>query len=62
MLSRLEEKTNIFHYKIEFQNGTFEVQDAGSQLIAPYLRVQPGDACGQMLVLVLEEKHCVQLL
>ncbi len=44
----LEEKTNIFRTD-EFQNGWFEVQDAGSQLIAPYLRVQPGmrvvDAC-----------------
>lgn len=32
-----------------FKNGLFEVQDAGSQLIAPYLDVQPGmsviDAC-----------------
>ena len=44
----LDEKTNIFRTD-EFQNGWFEVQDAGSQLIAPYLRVQPGmrvvDAC-----------------
>ena len=44
----LEEKTNIFRTD-EFQNGWFEVQDAGSQLIAPYLRVAPGmrvvDAC-----------------
>ena len=44
----LEEKTNIFRTD-DFQNGWFEVQDAGSQLIAPYLRVQPGmrvvDAC-----------------
>src|SRR5690606_33616386 len=32
-----------------FKNGWFEVQDAGSQLISPYLNVQPGmrvvDAC-----------------
>lgn len=44
----LEEKTNIFRTD-EFQNGFFEVQDAGSQMIAPYLRVEPGmrvvDAC-----------------
>lgn len=44
----LEEKTNIFRTD-EFQNGFFEVQDAGSQMIAPFLRVEPGmrvvDAC-----------------
>lgn len=44
----LEEKTNIFRTD-EFQNGFFEVQDAGSQMISPYLRVEPGmrvvDAC-----------------
>lgn len=44
----LEEKTNIFRTD-EFQNGFFEVQDSGSQMIAPYLRVEPGmrvvDAC-----------------
>ncbi|WP_394330299.1 RsmB/NOP family class I SAM-dependent RNA methyltransferase [Vaginella massiliensis] len=44
----LEEKTNIFRTD-EFQNGLFEVQDVGSQLIAPFLRVEPGmrvvDAC-----------------
>ncbi len=32
-----------------FKQGFFEVQDAGSQLVAPYLDVQPGmsviDAC-----------------
>lgn len=44
----LEEKTNIFRTD-EFHSGFFEVQDAGSQLIAPFLRVEPGmrvvDAC-----------------
>lgn len=33
----------------EFQNGFFEIQDAGSQAIAPYLAIEPGmriiDAC-----------------
>ncbi|ADX68324.1 MULTISPECIES: RsmB/NOP family class I SAM-dependent RNA methyltransferase [Weeksella] len=44
----LDEKMNIFRTDA-FQNGFFEVQDAGSQLIAPFLRVEPGqrviDAC-----------------
>lgn len=44
----LEEKTNVFRTE-EFKNGFFEIQDAGSQMIAPYLRVKPGmrvvDAC-----------------
>lgn len=44
----LEEKSNIFR-TFEFHEGLFEVQDAGSQLIAPFLRVEPGmrvvDAC-----------------
>jgi 16S rRNA (cytosine967-C5)-methyltransferase len=44
----MAEKAYIFKTDA-FQNGLFEVQDAGSQLIAPYLNVQPGmrviDAC-----------------
>ncbi len=42
------EKANIFRTEA-FKNGLFEIQDAGSQLISPYLNVQPGmrvvDAC-----------------
>jgi len=44
----LREKKNVFQTEL-FKNGFFEVQDAGSQLIAPYLDVQAGmrviDAC-----------------
>jgi 16S rRNA (cytosine967-C5)-methyltransferase len=44
----LKEKKNVFQTEY-FQNGFFEVQDAGSQLIAPLLDLQPGqrviDAC-----------------
>jgi len=44
----LEERQNIFTRQ-QFKDGLFEVQDAGSQLIAPFLRVEPGmrvvDAC-----------------
>lgn len=44
----LEQRQNIFTRQ-QFKDGLFEVQDAGSQLIAPYLRVEPGqrviDAC-----------------
>lgn len=44
----LDEKMNIFRTDA-FQNGYFEIQDAGSQLIAPFLRVDAGqrvvDAC-----------------
>lgn len=44
----LEQRQNIFTRQA-FKDGLFEVQDAGSQLIAPYLQVQPGmrviDAC-----------------
>lgn len=39
---------NVFSLQ-QFKDGLFEVQDAGSQLIAPFLRVEPGmrviDAC-----------------
>lgn len=45
---QLVEKTNVFRTNA-FQDGFFEIQDAGSQLISPYLNVQPGmrvvDAC-----------------
>ncbi|GIV38927.1 MAG: RNA methyltransferase [Thermonema sp.] len=45
---RLTERGNIFRTKA-FQEGLFEVQDAGSQLIAPFLEVKAGmrviDAC-----------------
>lgn len=44
----LERRANVFSTEA-FKNGFFEVQDAGSQLIAPFLDVQPGmrviDAC-----------------
>ncbi|MCC6726559.1 MAG: RNA methyltransferase [Saprospiraceae bacterium] len=44
----LQRRGNIFQSKT-FQAGLFEVQDAGSQCIAPYLKVEPGmrvvDAC-----------------
>ena len=45
---RLLRRWNIFHHAA-FKAGLFEVQDAGSQLIAPYLKPVPGkrvvDAC-----------------
>ncbi len=44
----LRERRNIFSSP-SFKEGLFEVQDAGSQAIAPFLRVEPGmrviDAC-----------------
>ena len=44
----LEERANVFQTQM-FQDGLFEVQDAGSQTIAPYLQVEPGmrvmDSC-----------------
>jgi 16S rRNA (cytosine967-C5)-methyltransferase len=44
----ITEKFNVFANDV-FKNGWVEVQDAGSQMIAPYLDVQPGmrvvDAC-----------------
>ena len=44
----LEQRQNIFTRQ-QFKDGLFEVQDAGSQLIAPYLKVESGmrviDAC-----------------
>ena len=45
---QLVQKRNITHLK-EYQNGDFEIQDANSQLIAPFLNPQKGeliiDAC-----------------
>lgn len=44
----LSERQNVYTLKT-FKEGLFDVQDAGSQLIAPYLQVEPGmrvvDAC-----------------
>lgn len=44
----LAEKTNVFRTEA-FKEGLFEIQDAGSQMIAPFLNVRPGmrivDAC-----------------
>ena len=44
----LRERQNVFRTKA-FQQGFFEVQDASSQLVAPFLQVEPGmrvvDAC-----------------
>lgn len=44
----LKERANVFVTQA-FKDGLFEVQDAGSQLIAPFLQVEPGmrvmDAC-----------------
>lgn len=44
----LEQRQNIFTRQ-QFKDGLFEVQDAGSQAIAPYLQAEPGmrviDAC-----------------
>lgn len=44
----LKERQNVFTLT-EFKEGLFEVQDAASQLVAPFLNVQPGmrviDAC-----------------
>jgi 16S rRNA (cytosine967-C5)-methyltransferase len=44
----LAERQNIFT-RSQFRDGLFEVQDAGSQLIAPFLKAEPGmrviDAC-----------------
>lgn len=39
---QLKERKNVFITKA-FKDGFFEVQDAGSQMIAPLLNVQPGD-------------------
>ena len=45
---KLKERANVFTSQA-FKDGWFEVQDASSQLVAPYLDIQPGmrviDAC-----------------
>ncbi|MFV0248080.1 MAG: RsmB/NOP family class I SAM-dependent RNA methyltransferase [Tenacibaculum sp.] len=45
---RLKERSNILNTEA-FKKGYFEIQDASSQLVAPYLEVEPGmeviDAC-----------------
>ncbi len=45
---RVDERTNVFRLE-SFKDGLYEVQDGGSQRIAPYLQVEPGmrviDAC-----------------
>lgn len=45
---QLEERGNVFNTKA-FKDGFFEIQDASSQLVAPFLDVKPGmrivDAC-----------------
>ncbi|MBK7668264.1 MAG: class I SAM-dependent methyltransferase [Sphingobacteriaceae bacterium] len=45
---QLRKRQNIFTSEL-FKEGLFEVQDAGSQLIAPFLKAEPGqkviDAC-----------------
>jgi 16S rRNA (cytosine967-C5)-methyltransferase len=38
---RLKERSNVFITEA-FKNGWFEVQDASSQLVAPFLEVEPG--------------------
>ena len=38
---KLKERTNLF-LKDSFQNGLYEVQDASSQLVAPFLKIEPG--------------------
>jgi 16S rRNA (cytosine967-C5)-methyltransferase len=44
----LKERSNVFRHPL-FEQGFFEVQDAGSQTIAPFLEAEPGmrviDAC-----------------
>jgi 16S rRNA (cytosine967-C5)-methyltransferase len=44
----LDERQNVFGTE-SFKNGLFEVQDAASQFIAPFMRIEPGqrviDAC-----------------
>ncbi len=44
----LNQRQNVFRHP-SFKDGLFEVQDASSQLIAPFMRIQPGmrviDAC-----------------
>jgi 16S rRNA (cytosine967-C5)-methyltransferase len=51
----LEERQNIFTRQ-QFKDGLFEVQDGGSQLIAPFLQVKPGmQNKGRIIALDTEE-------
>ncbi len=38
---KLKERTNLF-LKDSFQNGLYEIQDASSQLVAPFLKIESG--------------------
>lgn len=66
---QLQERANVFSTEA-FKNGLFEVQDASSQLVAPYLGVEPGmrviDACagagGKTLHLAAEMDNKGQLI
>ncbi len=66
---QLQERANVFTTEA-FKNGLFEVQDASSQLVAPYLGVEPGmrviDACagagGKSLHLAAEMDNKGQLI
>jgi len=66
---RLKERSNVFITQA-FKDGLFEVQDASSQLVAPFLEVKPGqrvvDACagagGKMLHLASQMENKGQLI
>jgi len=66
---QLQERANVFTTQA-FKDGLFEVQDASSQLVAPYLGVEPGmrviDACagagGKALHLAAEMDNKGQLI
>ncbi|RDY61216.1 RsmB/NOP family class I SAM-dependent RNA methyltransferase [Flagellimonas nanhaiensis] len=66
---KLKERKNVFTTKT-FKDGLFEVQDASSQLVAPFLEVQPGqrvvDACagagGKTLHLAAQMENKGQLI
>ncbi|MEW2922426.1 methyltransferase domain-containing protein [Muricauda sp. ANG21] len=66
---RLKERKNVFTTQA-FKDGLFEVQDASSQLVAPFLEVKPGqrviDACagagGKTLHLASEMENKGQLI
>lgn len=66
---KLKERTNVFTTKA-FKEGLFEVQDASSQRVAPFLEVQPGqrvvDACagagGKTLHLACQMQNKGQLI
>lgn len=66
---KLKERTNVFSTEA-FKNGLFEVQDASSQQVAPFLGVQPGqrvvDACagagGKTLHLACQMQNKGQLI